>query len=309
MSVEILDLGALALTAVFFALLYYLHKKKHVDFGVRTILAVGLGLIVGLAFKGHHTYVAAVGTIYAHVVSAVVIPLLIFSIISSGDAVARVLPAAWGYHRNGCDRFLPATRNAEELADLDALGAEFGPTPLVVSSLATAEDTSALINIVAKFCVSRENFHQKYEAAIMDMIQCAFLRSEKEVVDGYILSDGEIVERLQSLSHMKEIDYWQIVGSVWAASTMSRPILERYGQNVPLLARQILIPVLAVGLCYGIETDVVQMVAQYIIRLLTARGELDSVLRAAFCHHPENYISLMEYYAPEEHGMEPFTRK
>ena len=233
----------------------------------------------------------------------------IFSIISSGDAVARVLPAAWGYHRNGCDRFLPATRNAEELADLDALGAEFGPTPLVVSSLATAEDTSALINIVAKFCVSRENFHQKYEAAIMDMIQCAFIRSEKEVVDGYILSDGEIVERLQSLSHMKEIDYWQIVGSVWAASTMSRPILERYGQNVPLLARQILIPVLAVGLCYGIETDVVQMVAQYIIRLLTARGELDSVLRAAFCHHPENYISLMEYYAPEEHGMEPFTRK
>ena len=70
MSVEILDLAALALTAVFFALLYYLHKKKHVDFGVRTILAVGLGLIVGLAFKGHHVYVAAVGTVYAHVVSA-----------------------------------------------------------------------------------------------------------------------------------------------------------------------------------------------------------------------------------------------
>ena len=90
---------------------------------------------------------------------------------------------------------------------LDALGAEFGPTPLVISSLATAEDTSALINIVAKFCVSRENFHQKYEAAIMDMIQCAFIRSEKEVVDGYILSDGEIVERLQSLSHMKAVAY------------------------------------------------------------------------------------------------------
>lgn len=89
MSVEILDLAALALTAVFFALLYYLHKKKHVDFGVRTVLAVGLGLIVGLVFKGHHTYVAAVGTIYAHVVSAVVIPLLIFSIISSIADMAR----------------------------------------------------------------------------------------------------------------------------------------------------------------------------------------------------------------------------
>ena len=40
-------------------------------------------------FKGHHTYVAAVGTIYAHVVSAVVIPLLIFSIISSIADMAR----------------------------------------------------------------------------------------------------------------------------------------------------------------------------------------------------------------------------
>ena len=89
MSVEILDLAALALTAVFFALLYYLHREKHVDFGVRTILAVGLGLIVGLVFKGHHTYVAAVGTIYAHVVSAVVITLLIFSIISSIADMAR----------------------------------------------------------------------------------------------------------------------------------------------------------------------------------------------------------------------------
>ena len=48
----------------------------------------------------------------------------------------------------------------------------------------------------------------------MDMIQCAFLRSEKEVVDGYILSDGEIVERLQSLSHMKK----SITGRSLAAS-------------------------------------------------------------------------------------------
>lgn len=51
---------------------------------------MGLGLIVGLVFKGHHTYVAAVGTIYAHVVSAVVIPLLIFSIISSIADMARI---------------------------------------------------------------------------------------------------------------------------------------------------------------------------------------------------------------------------
>lgn len=232
----------------------------------------------------------------------------IFNLISSGDIVARVLPADWGYHRNGCDRFLPATRSAQEGADLDALAADFGPTPLQISTLATAADTNALVEVLEKFCVSKENFHQKYEAAFMDMIQCAFTRSEAEVADGKILDDGEIVERLESLTNMKQFDFWRIARSVWAASSMSRPILERFGQNVPLQARQVVIPVLAVGLCYGIEADVVNVVAQYIVQLITVRGEPDSVLRAAFCHYPENYIALMEYYAPEEHGMEPFTR-
>lgn len=32
---------------------------------MRTILAVGLGLIVGLAFKGHHVYAAAAITLVA----------------------------------------------------------------------------------------------------------------------------------------------------------------------------------------------------------------------------------------------------
>ena len=233
----------------------------------------------------------------------------IFSLISSGDVVSRVLPDNWGYHRNGCDRFLPSTRKKEELADLDALGKSYGPGPLVFSSLATAEETTNLVDVVEKFCISKENYHEKYESAIMDMIQCAFIRSEDEVVNGSLLSDREVVERLESLSNMKQFSYWQIVSSVWAASSMSRPILERYGQNVPLLARQIIIPVLAVGLCYGIESDVVQVVGQYIVRLVAIRGDLDSVLRAAYCHHPENYITLMEYYAPEEHGLKPFTRK
>lgn len=233
----------------------------------------------------------------------------IFNILSSGDVVTRVLPCEWDYYRNGCDRFLPSTRNAEELADLDKLGASIGPTPLVFSSLATAEDTNQLLAIVEKFCVSKENFHEKYEAAIMDMIQCAFIRSESEVVEGHILTDAEIVERVQNLTNIHQFSYWKIVQSVWAASTMSRPILERYGQNVPLRAKQIIIPVLAVGLCYGIESDVVRVVGQYIVRLVAMRGELDSVLRSAYCHNPENYILLMEYYAPEEHGMEPFTRE
>ncbi len=35
---------------------------------------------------------------------------------------------------------------------------------------------------------------------------------------------------------------------------------------------------------------------------------IDDAIRAAFCHHCENYIALMEYYAPSEHCMEATTR-
>lgn len=42
---------------------------------------------------------------------------------------------------------------------------------------------------------------------------------------------------------------------------------------------------------------------------MSVNSPADSVLRAAFCHYPENYITLMEYYDPAEHGMEAYTRK
>ncbi len=82
MSADYFEYGALALTVVFFAILALLKKKK-VDFGLRTIIALGLGVIVGLVFKGYYTYVAAFGSVYTHVIKAVVVPLLIFSITSS----------------------------------------------------------------------------------------------------------------------------------------------------------------------------------------------------------------------------------
>lgn len=91
MSIDILEWGSFLLGLIFFALLWYLDKKKGVDFGIRTILATFLGIVVGLVFKGHYTYLYAVGSIYSHVIAAIVVPLLIFSIISSltnlGDSI------------------------------------------------------------------------------------------------------------------------------------------------------------------------------------------------------------------------------
>lgn len=83
MNFEPLEWGALLLTLAFFALLYYLDRKRQWDFGIRTLLATAFGVVVGLVFPGHYTYVAAFGSIYTRVISALVIPLLMFSIVSS----------------------------------------------------------------------------------------------------------------------------------------------------------------------------------------------------------------------------------
>ena len=74
-------------------------------------------------------------------------------------------------------------------------------------------------------------------------------------------------------------------------------------------AVQVVVPVLAVGLCYEVESDVLKLLVYYIISLMSVNSPADSVLRAAFCHYPENYITLMEYYDPAEHGMAGYTRR
>lgn len=83
MSKNILEAEALLFAVIFFGLIYFLKKKKNVDFGILTILAVVLGIIVGLVFKENYLYLEAIGTIYSNLISAIVVPLLLFSIISS----------------------------------------------------------------------------------------------------------------------------------------------------------------------------------------------------------------------------------
>lgn len=78
-----LKAGALVLTLVLFGVIYYLDRKKNVDFGILTLIATAFGIAVGLIFKGNYEYVAFFGTVYTRVIAALVIPLLLFSIISS----------------------------------------------------------------------------------------------------------------------------------------------------------------------------------------------------------------------------------
>lgn len=253
----------------------------------------------------------------------------IFNLVSSGDLVPRVMPAEWGYYRNGNDRFLPCTRNPQELADLDALGASFGPVALTISQLATKEDTDGVLVRLENFFVNKQTYHDKYEAMLMDMVQAAFTRSEDEVTEGHTLTDEEVEARLRGLGNMRQVDETRLEKAVHNASTMSRPLLEKLEAtdgtvnlnltvrshslnlnfDVPLRVRQAVIPVLAVGLYYGVDSATVAAIARYIFQFMSMKPDTaDVVVRAAFCHHCEDYISLMEYYDPSAHGLEGYTR-
>lgn len=82
MTVDYLSLAALG-AGIIAILVLILLKKRELDFGIRTIVALAFGLIVGIAFRDHVSYVTVIGSIYVRLISALVIPLLFFSIISS----------------------------------------------------------------------------------------------------------------------------------------------------------------------------------------------------------------------------------
>ena len=82
MGINVLEFAALATTLVLFGVLYVLDRKG-VDFGILTLIATAFGVGIGLVFRENYTYVAAFGTVYVNALQAFVVPLLLFSVISS----------------------------------------------------------------------------------------------------------------------------------------------------------------------------------------------------------------------------------
>lgn len=77
------DWIVLGVAAILFAVLSFLKRKKNAGFTTRVLLATVFGIILGIAFKGHTDYVGAVGSIWSNAITALAVPLLLFSIISS----------------------------------------------------------------------------------------------------------------------------------------------------------------------------------------------------------------------------------
>lgn len=82
MNIDYLAIGALVVALLLIGVLVFLHKK-HVNFGLRTIIAMVFGILLGIVFQGHTGYVKPIGSIYANAISAFVVPLLFFSVITS----------------------------------------------------------------------------------------------------------------------------------------------------------------------------------------------------------------------------------
>lgn len=73
---------ALLITVIIFWGLHTL-ERKHINFGVRTLVALGLGIIIGLLFQGHTEYVSIFGRVFTRLISVIVLPLLFFGILSN----------------------------------------------------------------------------------------------------------------------------------------------------------------------------------------------------------------------------------
>lgn len=71
------------LAALVLIVVLALMAKKEIDFGIRTITALVLGIGLGILFRGKLDLVQPIGKIYVNLISAFVLPLLFFGVVSS----------------------------------------------------------------------------------------------------------------------------------------------------------------------------------------------------------------------------------
>lgn len=88
-NIDITLYAALGSAALLIGFLAWM-AKKDIDFGIRTLTALGFGLVLGVLFRGKLDLVQPIGKIYVSLISAFVIPLLFFSVISSISALDNI---------------------------------------------------------------------------------------------------------------------------------------------------------------------------------------------------------------------------
>lgn len=82
MSFDWISAAALAVVGLLVGAIYILRRKK-TDFTITVLLALAAGAGVGIAFSGYTSWIAPIGKIYVSVLTAIVPPLILVSILSS----------------------------------------------------------------------------------------------------------------------------------------------------------------------------------------------------------------------------------
>ncbi len=86
MNIDWLSAAALAVVIILFVIIYLL-QKRDVNFTYTILGALVAGVLVGIIFSGHTSWVMPIGKIYVSTLNAIVSPLIIISILSSITAL------------------------------------------------------------------------------------------------------------------------------------------------------------------------------------------------------------------------------
>ncbi len=82
MNIDWLSVAAFVIVLIFFIIIYKLQKKE-VSFTGIILGALAAGVVIGIIFSGHTSWVMPIGKIYVSTLNAIVSPLIIVSILSS----------------------------------------------------------------------------------------------------------------------------------------------------------------------------------------------------------------------------------
>ena len=216
----------------------------------------------------------------------------IHNIINSGDIVPRIPLNDWGYHRNGNDMFLPATRMEEEAEALNDIYEDITGTSIDFAQLATSATIQNLENALADICGSVSYYERHYQDALMDIMQYMYMSNTADFID----SDAYVAQKIASLDNI-DLSELQILPYVQAAKALGSD--SEYA------------PLVAIGLCHGLSNDAIGLLFQAFIGPVygifpfgVTNADFSSVMAG---HYPEVYMALMEYYGEDGYTMKPQT--
>lgn len=87
MNIDWISAAALAVVLVLFVVIHF--AKEKIDFTILTLGTLVAGVVIGILFSGHTSWITPIGKIYVSVLSAIVIPLIIIAILSSISSLSN----------------------------------------------------------------------------------------------------------------------------------------------------------------------------------------------------------------------------